>query len=76
MPMNDNKQRNIKSCRLMTAKEVQAEYLNMDIRKLRCFLNEFCTYRKIGKTYFYSRAEVEKLLLDENSSTEFQLIAY
>lgn len=57
--------------KLMTTREVQEEFLNMDIRKVRAFLNQFCSYKKIGKNYYYLRAEVEKLLLDEECSTEF-----
>ena len=36
----------------MTAKEVQEEFINMDIRKLRSFLNQYCSYKKIGKNYY------------------------
>ena len=44
---------NKKKC--MTAKEVQEEFINMDIRKLRSFLNQYCSYKKIGKNYYYVR---------------------
>lgn len=60
----------------MTAKDVQDEYLNMDIRKIRTFLNQYCTFRKIGKTYFYLRTEVEALLLDTQKDHEFPLDTY
>lgn len=69
-------QSNIRKLKLITAKEVQQEYLNMDIRKIRAFLNQFCGYKKIGKTYYYSRSEVEKLLLDEENCTEFKIGMY
>jgi hypothetical protein len=57
--------------KLMTAREVQAEYLNMDVRKLRAFLNKYCSYSKIGKNYFYLRKEVEELLCNDEESYEF-----
>lgn len=62
--------------KLMTTKEVQQEYLDMDIRKVRAFLNRFCSYKKIGQTYYYPRKEVEKLLLDEECCTEFSIGVY
>lgn len=67
---------NIARKKLITTKEVQQEFLDMDIRKIRAFLNQFCTYKKIGKTYYYPRKEVEKLLLDEECSTEFCIGMY
>lgn len=67
----DNRKR-----KLMTTKEVQEEFLDMDIRKVRAFLNRFCSYKKIGQTYYYSRKEVEKLLLDGENSTEFCIGMY
>lgn len=74
--MKGSNQQNLRKRKLITTKEVQQEYLNMDIRKVRGFLNSFCSYKKIGNTYYYSRSEVEKLLLDENNSIEFELAAY
>ncbi len=62
---------NKKKC--MTAKEVQDEFINMDIRKLRSFLNQYCSYKKIGKNYYYIRQEVEKLLLDSENSFEYSI---
>lgn len=62
--------------KLMTAKEVQAEYLNMDIRKLRAFLNQNISYIKIGVRYYYQRAEVEKLLMDTENSYEYEQVTY
>lgn len=62
--------------KLMTVKEVQAEYLNMDIRKLRAFLNEYCSYSRIGKNYFYLRKEVEELLCNTEESYEFSVENY
>lgn len=59
----------------MTAKEVQQEYLDMDIKKLRAFLNRYCSYKKIGNTYFYPRSEVEELLLN-HKNTEYQIETY
>lgn len=67
----DNRRR-----RLMTTKEVQEEFLDMDIRKVRAFLNQYCTYKKIGQTYYYSRKEVEELLLDGECCTEFCIGMY
>ena len=62
---------NKKKC--MTAKEVQEEFINMDIRKLRSFLNQYCSYKKIGKNYYYIRQEVETLLLDSKNSFEYSI---
>lgn len=62
--------------KLMTAKEVQQEYLQMDLRKIRNFLNHYCSYKKIGRTYYYSRREVAELLSDEENSLEFPLEKY
>ncbi|KAI4442337.1 hypothetical protein C824_004848 [Schaedlerella arabinosiphila] len=59
----------------MTAKEVQQEYLDMDIKKLRVFLNQYCSYKKIGNTYFYPRSEIENLLLD-HKTTEYKVKVY
>lgn len=61
--------------KLLSVKEVQKEYLNMDCRKLRAFLNSQCNYKKIGNAYFYSRAEVESLLLS-NEKVEYEINPY
>ena len=61
------------SPKLMTAKQVQEEYLNIDIRRLRVFLNTYCHYRKIGRQYYYVRDEVEKRLLETDGNMEYQL---
>lgn len=62
--------------KLMTTNEVQQEFLDMDIRKVRAFLNQYCSYKKIGKVYYYSRKEIETLLLNEECSTEFRVGMY
>lgn len=49
--------------KLITAKQVQKEYLPVDIRKVRAFLNANCRVRKIGNQYFYVREEIEKMLI-------------
>lgn len=54
--------------KLLSVLDVQSEYLDMDCRKLRAFLNSNCNYKKIGNTYFYSRAEVESLLLSDEKA--------
>lgn len=59
--------------RMMSAREVQEEYLNMDIRTIRKFLNQCCSYKKIGKQYYYLRKEVEALLEDQDHNCEFTL---
>lgn len=61
--------------KLLSVLDVQREYLNMDCRKLRAFLNSQCNYKKIGNTYFYSRAEVESLLLS-NEKVEYEINPY
>lgn len=71
--MNNRKKVPKRKC--MTAKEVKEEYLDMDIKKIRAFLNQYCSYKKIGNTYVYSREEVERLLLSEDS-IEFQIDTY
>lgn len=60
----------------LTIKEIQREYVNMDSRKLRAFLNTYLHYKKIGHTYYYIRREVEALLLNETKSQEFQVKDY
>ncbi len=60
----------------LTVKEIQNEYVNMDSRKLRAFLNTYLHYKKIGHTYYYIRHEVESLLLNETKSQEFQVRDY
>lgn len=63
--------------KFLTIKDIQNEYLNMDTRKLRAFLNQYCSYNKIGRTYYYQRKEVEALLCSEdNTSYEFPLEKY
>ena len=62
---------NKKKC--MTAKEVQEEFINMDIRKLMSFLNQYCSDKTIGKNYYYVRQEVERLLLDSENSFEYSI---
>lgn len=74
--MKDMQQVDMKRRKLITAKEVREEYLDMDIRKIRRFLNRFCGYKKIGRTYYYSRLEVEALLLDEENGIEFTIETY
>lgn len=59
----------------MTAKEIKKEILDMDIKKLRVFLNQYCSYKKIGNTYYYSRKEVEELLLGDGN-IEFDIGTY
>lgn len=49
--------------KLITAKQVQEEYLPIDIRRVRKFLSENCKMRKIGSQYFYIRQEVEQKLI-------------
>lgn len=69
------KSKKVPKRKCMTAKEVKEEYLDMDIKKIRAFLNQYCSYKKIGNTYVYSREEVENLLLSEDS-IEFQIETY
>lgn len=59
--------------RLMTVREVQNEFLSMNIPKLRAFLNENTAYIKIGNRYYYQRAEVEKLFNDCTKSYEYEV---
>lgn len=68
------KSKNNQQC--LTVKEIQREYVNMDSRKLRAFLNTYLHYKKIGHTYYYIRHEVEALLLNETKSQEFQIGDY
>lgn len=65
-----------KQCKLMSVREVQEEYLNIDCRKLRMFLNTYLSYVKIGRLYYYQRSEVEALLTDKGNSYEFKLDDY
>lgn len=62
--------------KLMTAREVRDEYLYMDIRKLRTFLNENISFVKIGNRYYYQRSKVEKLLNDTENSYDFRVGTY
>ena len=59
--------------KLITAKQVQREYLNMSIHYVRRLLNTYCSYRKIGRQYFYSREEVEQKLLATDKNIEYSL---
>lgn len=61
------------SPKLITARQVQQEYLNIDLRRLRNLLNTNCHYRKIGRQYFYIREEVEHQLLNTDNNVEYQL---
>ena len=65
--------RNMVNPKLITARQVQEEYLNIDIRRLRAFLNAYCHYRKIGRHYYYVREEVEQKLLNTEDIVEYQL---
>lgn len=62
--------------KLMSAGEVRDEYLGMDIRKLRTFLNRNIAFVKIGNRYYYQRSEVERLLSDTENSHEFKVGTY
>lgn len=62
--------------KLMTAREVRDEYLYMDIRKLRTFLNKNISFVKIGNRYYYQRSKVEKLLNDTENSYDFRVGTY
>lgn len=62
--------------KLMTAREVRDEYLCMDIRKLRTFLNENISFVKIGNRYYYQRSKIEKLLNDTENSYDFRVGTY
>lgn len=59
--------------KLITAKQVQQEYLNLSLHYVRHFLNTYCSYRKIGRQYFYSREEVEQKLLATDKNIEYSL---
>ena len=61
--------------KLLSVQDIQREYLDMDCRKLRAFLNSQCNYKKIGNTYYYSRAEVNSLLLSEKK-VEYEINPY
>lgn len=74
--MKDRSKSTDKKLKLMTAKDVQEEFLCMDIRKLRAFLNQNIAYIKIGARYFYHRSEVEELLTDTENSYEFEMDTY
>ena len=71
--MSSNKEILKRKC--ITAREVHEEFIDMDIKKLRTFLNRYCNYKKIGNTYYYSHEEVERLLLG-NENAEFQVGTY
>lgn len=60
----------------ITVKDIQEEYIHMDSRKLRAFLNTHLHYKKIGHTYYYIRHEVEALLLNESENQEFPIRDY
>ena len=59
--------------KLITAKQVQAEYLPLDIRLVRAFLKSNCKYRKIGRRYFYVRQDVEEKLIKADGNITYRL---
>ena len=59
--------------KLITAKQVQEEYLPQDIRIVRAFLRANCKYRKIGRRYFYVRQEVEEKLIKADGNVTYRL---
>lgn len=61
--------------KLLSVQDIQREFINMDARKLRAFLNANCNYKKIGNTYYYSRAELEDLLLADEP-LEYEINPY
>lgn len=63
------------SRKMLTVYDVQRDYLDIDYRKLRAFLNSHCHYKRIGNTYFYSKAEIDKLLLSDEA-VEFEIGPY
>lgn len=63
---------NHKQTKLITAKQVQEEYLPVDIRKVRAFLNAYCRYRKIGSRYYYIRKEVEEKLIQAEGNVIYR----
>lgn len=73
MPESKSDGRDTLCPKLITARQVQEEYLNIDIRRLRALLNSYCHYRKIGRQYYYVREEVEQKLLNTNDNVEYQL---
>lgn len=73
MPESKSDDGGTASPKLITVKQVQKEYLNIDIRRLRSFLNMYCHYRKIGRQYYYVREEVEQKLLSTDDNIEYQL---
>lgn len=62
--------------KLMSVREVREEYLCMDIRKLRTFLNQNIVFVKIGNRYYYHRSKVEQLLNDTENVHEFSVGTY
>lgn len=59
--------------KLMTSKDIQEEFLDMDIRKLRAFLNQNIAYIRIGRRYYYHRSDIEEILADTENSYEYQV---
>lgn len=67
-----NKNCNIQP-KLITAKQVQEEYLPLDIRLVRAFLKANCKYRKIGSSYLYVRKDVEEKLIKADGNITYRL---
>lgn len=67
------KSQKVKLPKLITAKQVQAEYLPLDIRIVRAFLKANCKYRKIGRRYFYVRQDVEEKLIKADGNITYRL---
>jgi hypothetical protein len=61
--------------KMITVYDVQNQYIQGWYKKIKAFCLTYLQYKKIGRTYYFSRAELEKLL-NSNKQLEFELNEY
>lgn len=58
--------------KMVTIAEVQKEYLPGSYKKIKSFCLTYLSFMKIGRTYYFNRTELEKLI-NMNKQLEYEL---
>lgn len=61
--------------KMISVYDVQRQYIHGSYKKIKAFCLTYLQYKKIGRTYYFNRAELEKLL-NSNRQLEFELNEY
>lgn len=71
--MNQNISRDAdQKAKMVTIADVQKEYLPGSYKKIKSFCLTYLSFMKIGRTYYFNRTELEKLI-NKNKQLEYEL---